>query len=274
MYESNKTLWHVYDLNRSADSIRAEPGTCHDVGLYLRAELSKLYRTAVEFITERASELVDARRLSRATTPRARRPPSSFSCIITVRQSSSWRSMSAPLLQVCACACSPPPAAPADVVPRDLSSRNLRSLCELLLHRDASGAFRRYQSQLEPTPLQRDAVANASSVARGLERQDEALARHRRRRGRAQAARGRWQAARRTAGAEAIGGGRRAPRRARACRQRGARRRGAPAAADDVGDSIAPTLRWRARTRVACPTDSSACACACAARTCCAACAR
>jgi hypothetical protein len=59
----------------------------------------------------------------------------------------------------------------ADVVPRDLSSRNLRSLCELLLHRDASGAFRRYQTQLEPTPLQRDAVANATSVARGLERQ-------------------------------------------------------------------------------------------------------
>lgn len=170
MFEStNKTLWHVYDLTRSADSIRGEPGTCHDVGLYLRAELSKLYRTAVEFITERASELwmhvvVESDDASGA-------PAAEFFLMYHHRAPVVFiASMTAPYFKcvrsLLATACGA-----TDVVPRDLSSRNLRSLCELLLHRDASGAFRRYQSQLEPTPLQRDAVANAGSVARGLERQ-------------------------------------------------------------------------------------------------------
>jgi hypothetical protein len=128
-----------------------------------------LYRTAVEFITERASELwmhvvVESDDASGAPTAEFflmyhHRAPVIFLASMAAPYFKSVRALLAT-----ACGAS-------DVVPRDLSSRNLRSLCELLLHRDASGAFRRYQSQLEPTPLQRDAVANASSVARGLERQ-------------------------------------------------------------------------------------------------------
>jgi len=152
----------------SAGAASLSGTACQHVAQALSVELSKLYRAAIDFVVERQTEVWMHVMLESDAPGGA---PCEFFLMYQSRTSVVFVTLiPEPFLRcvrgVIAAACGA-----VTMTQRELTSRHLRSLVELVLHRDASGAFRRYENQLEPTPLQRDAVANANSVARGLARQ-------------------------------------------------------------------------------------------------------
>lgn len=170
MLPTSKIVWRVFDLQMETigGKTPAAGATCNKVAESLVSELSKLYRAAIDFVTERNSE-VWLHVLLESDVP-GQAPCEFYLMYQSLTDVVFMTLIPDPFLRcvrgVIASACGA-----VSIAVRDISSRHLRSLVELVLHRDASGAFRRYEKQLEPTPLQRDAVANANSVARGLARQ-------------------------------------------------------------------------------------------------------